>query len=144
MLGHLIGEMRLLWNSATAWAYDRSRRMETLRELQALDPHERTRVLGDLGLSQTELGAALHGPFVTRDLLSGALRAIGTDPDLLRARHGGRERDMRRVCVECPARGRCRRDLATGDFARRYRHYCLNADSLAEIARAGRAPIGRA
>ena len=33
----------------------------------------------------------------------------------------------------------CRRDLATDDFARRYRHYCLNAESLSEIA-AGAVP----
>jgi|UniRef100_Q11MV5 hypothetical protein len=138
MLGHLIGEMRILWSSVTAWACDRQHRMDTSREIQALDAHERARVLGELGLTQTELGAGLQIPFISRDLISGALHALVIDPDALRARHGSWERDMRRVCMACPARGRCRRDLATGDFARRYRHYCPNAASLVELEHVGR------
>lgn len=137
MARHLIGEILGLWRSAAAFAGDRWRAKEEMREVDALDPQERARTLGEVGLTRQELGDALRTPFVSQDLLSKAIRAVTVDhPDALRARHGAWERDMQRACMACPARGRCRRDLATGDFARRYRHYCLNADNLAEIAAA--------
>lgn len=141
MTGHLIGGILGLWRSAAAYAGDRRRRMAALREIDALDPHERGRVLGEAGLTRRDLGDTMQAPFASQDLLARALCALDIDAEAFRA---GRERDMQRVCMACHARGRCRRDLATGDFARRYRHYCLNADSLSGIEAAAARPHGQA
>lgn len=131
--GHLIDGLREFWRSAAAFADDWRRRRAALREVDGLDPHERSRILGEAGLTRRDLDA-MRTPFVGDDLLTRAMHAVGAAPAAFRARHGYWHRDMERVCMACPARSRCRRDLATRDFARRYRHYCPNADSLSEVA----------
>lgn len=145
MTGHLIDEIMEFWRSAVAFAADRRHRMVAAREMGALDPNERSRILTEAGLTRSEFGDIMRTPFVSQDLLSRAMLAIGIVPSAFRARHEMWHRDMARVCMACPARSRCRRDLATCDFARRYRHYCPNADSLAEIVAETRAtaPLSR-
>ena len=68
------------------------------------------------------------------DLRARARVSRGLDDHTVAERAPNWLRDMRRACLTCDARSRCRRDLNTGDFARRYRHYCPNAESLARIA----------
>lgn len=139
MLGHLIGGIRVLWSSATAWACGRRRRSEATR---IADPHERARTR--VSLTQNVADNVSKPPFASQNLLPWAMRSVDLDPDEIRAFKGAWIREMQLICMACPCRGRCRRDLATGDFTRRYRHYCPNAASLTEMASAGRGTAGRA
>lgn len=139
MRGVLIDRICGLWRSATAFAGDMRRRRAAIGEIDALDPHERMRVLGEAGLTPTDVREAMQAPFASQDLLARGMCAIGVDPVAFGVRQRPWQRDMQRVCMGCHARSRCRRDLATDDFARRYRHYCPNAASLAEIT-AGAVP----
>lgn len=139
MAGRLTGGIFGFWRSALSAAGNRRHRLETAREVDALDPHERGRVLGEAGMSRRDFAGAISAPFASEDLLARGLCAIGIDPMIFDSRQDPWRRDMQRVCAGCPARSRCRRDLATDDFARRYRHYCPNAESLSEIA-AGAVP----
>lgn len=143
MPGRLMAGIKEIWHRTAALAGDRRHRAFAAREIAALDPHERNRILGDAGLEHWDMAGALRTPFVSEDLLARALRAIGADPADCRTVNGAWHRDMERLCMACTARSRCRRDLATQDFARRYRHYCPNSESLGEIAaglKAGTAP----
>jgi len=92
------------------------------------------RPAGGVGRDAGE-GAARAAP---DDLLARAMVSVGLDFDRLSRRDSPWLREMRLTCRSCNARGRCRRDLGTGDFARRYRHYCANADSFALLAAAER------
>lgn len=132
--GYVMAGIRELWRSATTLGKDWRRGRAILGEVDALDPHERGRVLSEVGLTRTDLVQALRSPYHSCDLLAHGLDSVGVDVDAFYARHVLWHRDMERACAACPARSRCRRDLATGDFPRRYRHYCLNSDSIALLA----------
>ena len=85
-------------------------------------------------------GAEEYRPVVARgssdDLLARAMISLNIDCERLSAHDSAWLQQMRLTCRSCTARSRCRRDLGTGDFARRYRHYCANAESLALLAAA--------
>jgi hypothetical protein len=131
MPGHLIGGVHALWSSVTTWACDRWHRIE-----------ERARAWADVPEDLSD--DVVQPSFASHNLLPWAMRSIDLDPDEVRALNGRCMREMLLICMACPCRGRCRRDLATGDFARRYRHYCPNADTLAAMAGAARSKAGRA
>ncbi len=132
--GSVIAAMRNLWRSAMALGKDRRRGRAVMKEVNALDPHERARILSEAGMSHGDLALALRSPCASVDLLEHGLDSLGVDVDAFYVRHIPWHRNMERTCAACLARGRCRRDLATGDFARRYRQYCPNSDSLARLA----------
>ena len=89
-------------------------------------------------LTAGETPAARPSFAASEDLLARAMVCLGIDCERFSEREANWLRDMRLTCLACDARSRCRRDVSTGDFARRYRHYCRNADSLSRIA-AGKA-----
>lgn len=126
--------LRAAWRLIRDRAENRRRTSRMRREVASLDPHERGRILGDAGLTSDNYVLALRAPYASEDLLSSALDALGADPDEFRCRNGGWGWDMDRVCMACPVRARCRRDLARSEFSNRYRLYCPNAESLAGIA----------
>ncbi len=140
MLGHLIGGIRLLWSSATAWARDPRR---WIGATNVVDQHEQARTR--VNSTQNASNNVFRPPFAPQNLLPWAMRSVDVDPDEIRALRGAQMREMQLICMACPCRGRCRRDLATGDFTRRYRHYCPNAAGLTEMASAchgsGRASV---
>jgi hypothetical protein len=139
-MGSAARTLHSLWRLTRGRLEDGWRRLAAAREMAALDEHERARILDEAGLAQRDFHAATRTPLVSLDLLSAGIRAVGADPDAIHSRHGAWTRDMQRVCMVCSARGRCRRDLATSDFARRYHLYCPNAASLAPIAADARRP----
>lgn len=132
--GHGIGTSGELWRSMKALWSGWRRKRAVLGEIDALDSHERERILSEAGMTRGQLAQSMRLPYASDDLLIRAVVTLGIDPDVFHARHLLWHRDMEWACAACPARSRCRRDLATGDFPRRYRHYCLNSGSLAELA----------
>lgn len=121
---------------AGAFMADRRARRALRREIDALSPSERARVLDDTFMDYGLFARAMHTPFIFEDLNARAIRAIGADPEEFRASHAEWSRDMQLLCMACPARRQCRRDLGAGVFGRQYRHYCPNSDNLGEIAAA--------
>ncbi len=126
--------LRTAWRLIRERAENRRRTSRLRREVASLDPRERGRIFADGGLTSDDYVLALSAPYALEDLLSSALGALGVDPDEFRCRNGGWGLDMDRVCMACPVRRRCRRDLARSEFSNRYQRYCPNADSLARIA----------
>lgn len=126
----ILGIARLAAAFARDWTQARAVRLE----VQSLDAAEGGRLCHELSMSSHELDAAMRTPFVSDDLLSPAIVSMGADPAMFEARHRGWSRDMRRVCMMCRHRSRCRRDLTASNFDHRYRSYCPNALSMAEIA----------
>jgi hypothetical protein len=88
---------------------------------------------GGTGVAEGLPERSFDGAIAGDDLLSRAMAALGIDVGDIALREAPLLRDLRRVCRSCDARSRCRRDLGTGDFARRYRHYCPVAETLSLI-----------
>lgn len=131
MFRHLFGRIAALWRPANVLPH--RERGSTAKETETMDAQGSA---GGTGLAAGEGGvAASH--VSSEDLLARAMISIGIDFDDFAERESLWLHEMRLACHACTARSRCRRDLGTGDFARRYRHYCPNAESLARIV-AGR------
>lgn len=145
MVRDLFGRIAALWRAVAAPAAGNRPRAATAKETETMDADG---LADGTGLTAGDTGFLRASPALD-DLLAHAMTSIGIDVDDFAMREALLLRDMRRVCRSCHARSRCRRDLGTGDFARRYRHYCPNAESLALIAAgatsrtAVRRPAGR-
>lgn len=126
--------IRAFLGRVRASALDRRKRRALLREFDELNAGDRNQILDDVGMGYREFARAMMAPQHAENLNVRALEAIGVDPLTFQARHPGWARDMERLCSTCPARRRCRRDLAADVFGRQYRHYCANADSIDAIA----------
>lgn len=135
--GQLIGEILEVWRSATSFWHGRERGNEAAGQALPL-----TRLAGTEA-ARKGLAAMPRACLARADLLMLGVDSLGVDADEFYARYGLLHHDMEQTCAACCARSRCRRDLATGDFARRYRHYCPNAATLSDFA-AGAAQAGRA
>lgn len=126
MPGELIGKIRNIWKSAAAYMRDRRRRAQIRRDLKALGPDECRRMLDEYNLTPEEFQEALRIPFTSEDMPSRALRAMGLDPQQFHRQHGARSRAMRRSCIMCRVKARCRQDLAADRFVRNHGDYCTN------------------
>lgn len=128
MVRRLLGRIAALWRMA-ALPGGRWRRAAA-KETETMDAQE---LAGGTMLTAGGPDAARVTP-ASEDLLARAMVSIGIDYEDFAEREALWLRDLRLGCRACNARSRCRRDLGTGDFERRYRHYCFNAESLARIA----------
>ncbi len=154
MVRNLSARIAALWRAVTALAT--GRRPGTARETQTMKAHgpggapAATRdepMRGAPMPGESGLPHGFHEGFAAGDeLLSRAMASLGIDVDDFAMREAALLRDMRRICRSCDARSRCRRDLGTGDFARRYRHYCPVTENLSLIVlrASARRPAGRA
>lgn len=143
LAGQMIDAILALWRSATTPVKDCRSGRAAPDEADAPDACDGERNFAGAGMERIGLARPPQSPHAADGLLALGMASLGLDADAVRARDALRHADMERSCMACTARSRCRRDLATGDFARRYRHYCLNRDSLAALAAgtAGRMPI---
>ena len=129
MIRDLSSRIAALWHAVAALAA--RLRPRTARETEAMTVH------GLTGATRQVPGGPMPGEVAAAacdELLSRAMASIGIDVEDLALREAALLHDMRRACRSCDARSRCRRDLGTGDFARRYRHYCPNAENISLIA----------
>ena len=128
MVRHLLGRIAALWRRAALPGGGRCGKAAKETETMNADGLAGGTMLTAGGADASRI------PVASEDLLARAMVSLGIDYDTFAEREANWLRDMRRACLTCDARSRCRRDLNTGDFARRYRHYCPNAESLARIA----------
>lgn len=99
------------------------------RELAALAPGELDRMLGDAGLSRTDLPSVLDHARQVGELLPAALRLHAVDAEALAHERLDLLRDMQRVCAACRSTAACRRLLADGN-AEEHARICPNAYSM--------------
>lgn len=124
-----------VWHSAVLAYKDWRRRRAAIREIDLLGRLEGDRVLGECGLTRADLGTAMRHTFAASILLPEAMQSVGVDPDAFATRNAGWNRDMRRTCMMCSQRSHCSDQLAAASFAKRYREFCPNRDSLDEMAK---------
>ena len=129
MIRYLFSRIAALWHPAAAPPRTRRDRAAPAKGTQMDAYRPAAGIAPDAGECSAARGSS-------DDLLARAMAAIDIDCERLAACDSGWLRQMRLTCRSCNARSRCRRDLGTGDFARRYRHYCANAESLALLAAA--------
>lgn len=133
MVRHLFGRLLALWRPAAALPGEDRR--GTAKDGQTMDAEGLAGRAGPrAGERSARPVACGHAFAASGDLLARAMLSLGIDGDDFAERESLLLGDMRAVCRTCDARSRCRRDLGTGDFARRYRHYCPLGESLARIA----------
>jgi hypothetical protein len=100
------------------------------RRTVAWGTEELARLANDLNLSVDDLHDLARSRPDAADQLTKLLGALRVDPEALYVRDPASMRDMQRLCVMCGHKARCRRDLATGTAAERYRDYCPNVFTL--------------
>ncbi len=94
---------------------------------------EYARIAADLGVSPGELNQLVrHGPDAA-DELPKMIAALGLDAKAIARAQPLVMRDLQRVCALCEQKNQCGRDLAAGTAAQHYKHYCLNAETLAAL-----------
>lgn len=108
----------------------RLQRWRERRELAALSPHERDRILMDAGLQAAELASVLRSRGDAGELPA-MLNRFGLDPQRI---DPGVLRDMQRVCAVCTAKRECRRAVANGADTDACRRFCPNGDTLRALA----------
>jgi len=122
-----------IWSSAIVAYQDWRERQKALREVGSLNAHDRSRVLGDVGMTSSDFATAMRFAFASRILLPEAFRSVGVDYDKFEARHAEWNQDMRRTCMLCPERRRCSDRLKDSSFATTYAEFCPNGRSLEEL-----------
>jgi hypothetical protein len=143
MNGTLLGEVARIWRLAIDYVNDRQRSRQAAREFARLDPDEAIRILSDAGLTRREFDKAMLLPFASEDLLSRAMESAGIDVAAFRARDPEWFRDLRRTCMTCGVRGRCRRVIERGEFAARCADFCVNSWEFVLVAETGSEAEGR-
>ena len=126
MVRNLLGPIAALWCAVSKPAVRRRPDAATAKKAETMSA---------AGSTADEIAKATQqAAFAPDNNLLRAMVDLGIDVDDLAMREASLLRDMRLICRSCNGRSRCRRDLATGDFTRRYRHYCPNATVLTLIA----------
>jgi len=87
----------------------------------------------DLSIAETDLQSMSASHHDNTALMEGMIRARGLDPDHLRHASATLLRDVERVCTQCPAARRCRRELAAGTAATHCHEYCPNAGTFDDL-----------
>src|SRR5262245_23140186 len=111
------------------WAHAMSAH-QAAAELAACPPQELKRIAADVGLSPEGLRRSTCGHLGLSELMPQRLQQLGLDPQFVRHAQPEIYRDLERVCANCSAWRKCRRDLARGDVQAGMGGYCLNAATI--------------
>ena len=90
----------------------------------------------DLGLTEAELRDVMPRTVDNRALMERMLRARGLDPVRVRHSFAALMRELELTCTRCPDTARCRRELDAGTAALHCHEYCVNADTIDDLAEA--------
>jgi len=98
-------------------------------ELSGLDAFDRSRVLSDVAVLDSQLPGVLKAKHVA-ELLPAALERHGVDARAIDHDRRDLLHDLQRVCATCGVTRTCRQLLAKGAAAEEHARICLNADTL--------------
>lgn len=113
------------------------RAMNRWREVSQLDREEIDLVARDLNISPDELVTLMYASADSLEQLDKRLAYAGLSEQALAASHPDELRDLRRVCSQCSAKGRCVRDIRHKRMANPSK-YCPNELTLRLLAREAR------
>lgn len=140
MTGTLVRRVRDVWYFAADFLDDRRRSGVTPAEVRAVVDAEQVRILRHSS-TPPEFDVALRRSFASQNLLFPAMRAINIDPVDFASQEAEWLRDMSLTCVACRHRIRCRHEIATSGFRSRFRLFCANSASFADILNAQAPPL---
>jgi len=104
-------------------------------ELSQCSQHEAMNIAKDLGVPLGDLrGLAAKAPDAANDV-SKMLYALSVDESTLAKGDPATMRDLRRTCMLCVRKGRCRHELASFTAARNFHEFCPNAYTLDALLR---------
>jgi Family of unknown function (DUF6455) len=106
-------------------------------DLAAFSREDLRNMADDLAIASGDMLAMSWSARDNTVLMERMMRARGLDPERMRHSFVMLLRDVERVCTQCKATGRCRRELDGGTAAAHCHDYCLNAatfDDLIECA----------
>ncbi|WP_436638342.1 hypothetical protein [Microbaculum sp. FT89] len=133
----LLGNIAGAWRLAVDYVRDKRQAARTMREFNALDPHEASRILAETGMDASDLRDAVSRPFAFEDLMAKGMVSVGIDPDAFAVQDSDWFRDLQRTCAMCRQRGHCRQVIAHSAFAERFHDFCPNSGDFDRILAAG-------
>jgi hypothetical protein len=110
-------------------------------DLTAFSREELRTIAGDLAIAPGDLLAMSWGARDNTVLMERMMRARGLDPERMRDAFVMLLRDVERVCTQCKATGRCRRELDAGTAAAHCRDYCPNAGTFDDLVECAGVPM---
>jgi hypothetical protein len=123
---------RTLSERLSSW-YERIMELSRGSEIATMSPSDVQRLAQDVGVSPEDLRALdRHGADST-GLLVERLDALDLDAAEIAQRMPGTFHDLERLCTLCRDKGKCSRDLRKHAADNRWRDYCPNAGTLADL-----------
>ena len=107
-------------------------------EMNELDSGEFDRIAREMGLSPSDLEAAVRRGRHAADELPMLLHALGFDDATIARIERPLLNDMQRTCANCARKAACQQDLAAGVAAKHYESYCANADTIGGLVAAAK------
>jgi hypothetical protein len=80
-----------------------------------------------MGVSVQELAHLVGQGSDGAELQPRMAAALGLDPEDPVLQEAAMARDLKRLCIACASKRRCRRELAAGTAGEHYREFCPNA-----------------
>lgn len=104
-------------------------------EFGTCDPNDVVRMASEIGVTPGQI-AALAARNADANLLKEMLTALKVDPKALSEMDPLMRRELQWLCLTCPDKERCRRELEQDTAAGHFHDFCPNAISLDEIVEA--------
>lgn len=103
-------------------------------ELMALTLADYELMAADIGITPEQLREVAPRIGDHSWQVAAMMRANGVDPDQVRRDRAPVMRDLEVMCALCHKTGRCRRELAMGAAAEAMHKFCINAETIQDLA----------
>lgn len=112
----------------------RQRSKRALRnEFAEVGSDEVAAIARDVGIAPSQFRTIVRAGPGAEDLLNRMLDALGLDPTVLRTMDVCTARDLQSVCSACASKRQCRRSIAAGTAAAKFREFCPNSATLGAL-----------
>ena len=117
-------------NVIANWVKEYQRIVAVNEELRQIGPEEVMTVARDLGITPNQFREILfRGPHAA-ELLSKMLLAMKVDPSQIEKLDPSIAHDLKWICITCPNKSECRRELSAGTATEHKGDFCPNAIML--------------
>jgi hypothetical protein len=119
--------VEMILNGIADWIVRHRAATELREELSRCKSEDVAAIARELGVAPGEFRELAGKGTHAADELRQMIVALSLDPQILL--HGDKRiaRDLQRVCIACPDKKRCKRELAAGTAAANFRSFCPNA-----------------
>lgn len=119
--------LELVLGAVMHWIVRRREIREERAQLRECDPEELARLAREMGVSTQELADLVGQGAEGAELQPRMAATLGLDPESPALQEAAMARDLKRLCIACASKRRCRREIAAGTAAEHYREFCPNA-----------------